>query len=419
MSPLRKSCLRLATPMPSPGLSEAPPKPKAVVFCDGDEEVFQADDWDRTPHEPSLKLSYSDILELKAIQRSLPRANQLPDPFCGKRAATYLNKVPINLLPLLPDSTCCSADVSADSSAYPSRVPSPNLPFAHSPSWASDVQPMVPVTMTRHPATAPTAATYYPPHLAHLRKVTPQPSQPKKIPFSFVPLLGDGKPSSEVEPPSSATPSHHTPTPLPAPSSSEPPPFFLLPPGRQRDTKQDFAKARSLFPTTPHSSDIVPSSPTIIRKRNVMMVNGMEIDLDDDPEPEPLELQREEESTDESAPPSNYSDSSAPHTETETSDTEDEEPASATPSPNGFARRLPRLSFSSQSSSSSQQSSWTEPSDNHPFPRIAGNSPLVSPTVHMASLPVGLCGEKKPSAEWNAGSRTGGGVRNGHVLQLA
>ncbi|KAF5316448.1 hypothetical protein D9619_006693 [Psilocybe cf. subviscida] len=104
-------------------------------------EFFVADEWDRTPTEPARKLSYHsgvgtvacssfvrffgtipdlaslrpllslirvplppDLLELKEIQRSLPRANQPSDDYIGRAAKCYLRAVPIGLLPLLPDS---------------------------------------------------------------------------------------------------------------------------------------------------------------------------------------------------------------------------------------------------------------------------------------------------------------------------
>ncbi|THU94564.1 hypothetical protein K435DRAFT_668225, partial [Dendrothele bispora CBS 962.96] len=101
---VRKGCLKASS---IPG---TPPTPislrKSVAFCaicDGLEEVHIADEWDRTATEPArTPLSYQDILELKAIQRTLPRAPQLPDLYTGKPASQYLSAVPIGLLPLLP-----------------------------------------------------------------------------------------------------------------------------------------------------------------------------------------------------------------------------------------------------------------------------------------------------------------------------
>ncbi|KAI0064036.1 hypothetical protein BV25DRAFT_1764627, partial [Artomyces pyxidatus] len=82
---------------------------KSVSFCSqAANEVFFADEWDRSPAEVTPRLTYKDMLELKEIQLSLPRAPQpsgdpdLPatDP-SGAPRAHYLRTVPIALLPLL------------------------------------------------------------------------------------------------------------------------------------------------------------------------------------------------------------------------------------------------------------------------------------------------------------------------------
>ncbi|KAG7100117.1 hypothetical protein E1B28_001897 [Marasmius oreades] len=96
----------------SKGSSGSSTPKKTVSWCSQEqtglgylENVYPVDDWDRTPMEPvRTPLSYKDILELKAIQRTLPHAQQLPDPFTGKPANQYLSNVPIGLLPLLPDT---------------------------------------------------------------------------------------------------------------------------------------------------------------------------------------------------------------------------------------------------------------------------------------------------------------------------
>ncbi|KAE9398498.1 hypothetical protein BT96DRAFT_788300, partial [Gymnopus androsaceus JB14] len=81
------------TPVTDGSLTPQSRARKHVCFCpeeDGLEEVFYADIWDRTPAEPARQLSYQDILELKAIQKTLPRAQQLPDLITGKPAHHYL-----------------------------------------------------------------------------------------------------------------------------------------------------------------------------------------------------------------------------------------------------------------------------------------------------------------------------------------
>ncbi|KAJ8094876.1 hypothetical protein PM082_010089 [Marasmius tenuissimus] len=97
-----KGCLKKTVTTSSPHNKSA-----HVSWCNKDdgglEHVHTADDWDRTAVQPARQpLSYGDILELKAIQRSLPRAEQPPDPFSGKPGTHYLSKVPIALLPLGP-----------------------------------------------------------------------------------------------------------------------------------------------------------------------------------------------------------------------------------------------------------------------------------------------------------------------------
>ena len=53
-----KGCLKQPSPVPSPG-PECPNARKCVAFeADGSEQVFFADEWDRTPMEPARKLSY-------------------------------------------------------------------------------------------------------------------------------------------------------------------------------------------------------------------------------------------------------------------------------------------------------------------------------------------------------------------------
>ncbi|KAJ8509506.1 hypothetical protein ONZ45_g8333 [Pleurotus djamor] len=76
---------------------------------------------------------YRDMLELKEIQRSLPIANQPFDPFTHKPAAQYLTTVPINLLPLLPE-TSPSPSPTCAGSATSSSSPSPASSLPHSPA---------------------------------------------------------------------------------------------------------------------------------------------------------------------------------------------------------------------------------------------------------------------------------------------
>ncbi|KAI0825714.1 hypothetical protein BC629DRAFT_17249 [Irpex lacteus] len=220
-----KSCLKLTPPLTpqsssyagtpcasgstSPALGASPlPTPscrKTVSFRDS-QEFFEADDWDRSPAPVAPKLGYQEILELKQIMKSLPRAPQystyrqqfttsspVPSsssaPFPVSRFATmpsatpskwknrdasrdvdreilpYLDSVPIQLLPLLP------------SSAEPSHPATPTAecsPQPHSTqSAAESIKP--PITQ---PIPIPTPMLTPPPSLASSADTSPRPSSP-------------------------------------------------------------------------------------------------------------------------------------------------------------------------------------------------------------------------------------------------
>ncbi|KAF8159911.1 hypothetical protein B0H34DRAFT_422786 [Crassisporium funariophilum] len=123
--------------LPSSGASSRPHSPsrshsghqrKCVMFGGAEgcvlETVYTADEWDRTPTEPARKLSYQDLLELKEIQRSLPRANQPADYLSGRPSRHFLKGVPIGLLPLV-DSPSASENASVSHSGASSGCQSP------------------------------------------------------------------------------------------------------------------------------------------------------------------------------------------------------------------------------------------------------------------------------------------------------
>ncbi|KIJ97665.1 hypothetical protein K443DRAFT_133768 [Laccaria amethystina LaAM-08-1] len=351
-----KGCLKWQhSPSPSPGI-EYTHSQKSVAFgAEICEQVYTADEWDRTPTEPARKLSYQDLLELKEIQRSLPHANQPADLLSGRAGSHYLSAVPINLLPLLAENNSSDSS-SQNSSSTPSPVSSPcpgTLNWSHFPP---------PPTTRQAPA-----AQWHPPHLAHLlpAKPTPQRQKPR---FAFLPLL-DTPPSSPFPSnPSSRSPSPslsldlHSDTdqsldpPTPsldgspasrASSCSPEPPSLRLPPPRTRTGGGD-----SYFPTFPSSAsderqqhqvpglpgihpavamtmatmrlhavpspNLVPPSPLSLgppssapglggemnmnivppkprKKRNFIVVNDIEIELDDDDDEEEEEKKEEEE----------------------------------------------------------------------------------------------------------------------------
>ncbi|KAH7885740.1 hypothetical protein F5I97DRAFT_1791318, partial [Phlebopus sp. FC_14] len=120
-----KSCLKSSpshsgacTPTSDDDSKGLPLMKKRVAFSEeGTEEVYEADEWDRTPADIAQRLSYEDVLELKMIQRELPRAEQPCDPLSSRPySSVFLAHVPIPLLPLNPVTV----------SASPSPTPSPS-----------------------------------------------------------------------------------------------------------------------------------------------------------------------------------------------------------------------------------------------------------------------------------------------------
>ncbi|KAF8889295.1 hypothetical protein BD779DRAFT_1671859 [Infundibulicybe gibba] len=339
-----KGCLK--SPALTPG-SEC--LRKCVAFgAEGSEEIHTADEWDRTPMEPARHLSYRDLLELKEIQRSLPRANQLSDPVSGKPASHFLSAVPIGLLPLLSEG---ESGGSRDSSVAPSPVTSPPSSSPATPNWGSpilrptDIQPLGSRFVTPQ---------WHPPHLAHLMPGKPV-AQRQKPRFAFVPLL-DTPPTSALSSPYPSNPPSRSPSPdLPAAtdhfqdpptpsltdasqdsspisrasSSSPEPSLFSLPPLRKAPSnhydsyfptyadERGFSSSRSSpvspgfptmkleaipspallppsplildaakqFPSNPPSKDVLFASKPI-RRRNFILVNDVEIELDADDDDE-------------------------------------------------------------------------------------------------------------------------------------
>ncbi|TBU41010.1 hypothetical protein BD309DRAFT_869119 [Dichomitus squalens] len=243
--PTLKSCLKLTPPI-TPDLSAAPSPctsgrtspslasdidsrcssagRKTVSFCGGNEleEIFFADEWDRTPAAVTPKLSYQDILELKQLRINLPYSPPPPPPrqpfttslpstakpaFPISRFATaashtpskwknrsepqrhdvdpailpYLDAVPIRLLPLLPQSSPEPEPPSDAPEPHP-QTPTPTAspearPTIQPPSEPPElriVEPAIPAPVQPTPSLSPSA-----------------PSQPrtKKPNFSFLPLL--------------------------------------------------------------------------------------------------------------------------------------------------------------------------------------------------------------------------------------
>ncbi|KAF8654640.1 hypothetical protein AX16_003493 [Volvariella volvacea WC 439] len=314
-----KGCLKLPSRSSSPG-TDCSTTRKCVAFgAEGTEEVFIADEWDRTPTEPARKLSYQDLLELKEIQRSLPFANQPPDPLTGKQGPQYLSNVPVPLLPLVAEN---------------STPTGPPLASRFSPS-NSPLKPW-----QQRSLHAPQPVRWCPPTPSFQSQNHTQQLPARKPKFTFLPLL-ETPPSSASSSPYASNPSTRTPSPdadaqsqdPPTPSltnasldssphsrasstSSPEPPFFQLPPRRYQHqdghmkshygseegyfppmnsfstTRFDSPnQGRSRFATFPppcsFGKSSAASTPTATptkpkRRRNVIMINDMEIELDDD-----------------------------------------------------------------------------------------------------------------------------------------
>jgi len=150
----------------------------------------------------------SDFLELREIQRSLPKASQIRDP-ARRPVPEYLCNVPVGLLPLLPDSSAVgSAPSSAPASPQsPTSPPFPNPRLLPTGQQASQDQPRT--------------------YLTHLSAAAPAPRRPKPS-FTFLPLLDTCTTSDSPSAPCSSPmdsqddESHDPPTPsltLDSPSS--------------------------------------------------------------------------------------------------------------------------------------------------------------------------------------------------------
>ncbi|KAH6887215.1 hypothetical protein BKA70DRAFT_97069 [Coprinopsis sp. MPI-PUGE-AT-0042] len=274
-----------------------------------------ADEWDRTPTEPARNLSYQDLLELKEIQRTLPRADQPADALTGRSGSHYLKKVPIGLLPLLPDSPSGEQQTSpTESRSRPTSSPM-------SSSWAS-FRPNsgnCPLPATPPSVGAPYRSnlSHHPSNLSHLPQATRAEAKPKSR-FAFLPLL-DGSPHGSRSRSPSPSPSDSGPptpslsnaslesSPLSRASSCSPePPFMQLPPpqykpnlepnsypsispslGNMRLSSNPYPPY-GFAPSRPQLTRFVPPPPPAptpkpaAKKKNVMYINGIEIDLDDD-----------------------------------------------------------------------------------------------------------------------------------------
>ena len=248
--PRIKSCLKSS---PSHSGASTPSSDDSALFGskkhvafreDGTEEVYEADEWDRTPAEIQ-RLSYEyvtrlfsplthsldsrDVLELKMLQRELPRAEQPIDALSSKPFANvFLSHVPIPLLPLNPTTICASQSTPPNMTSPPSLTTTPARDRNPPPlcfSASSICSPPPPIEYRRSPPKSLPDQHVIRPHNipvppppVPLRRITypPAPSTtqtqskikstlPPKRTFSFVPLLDDSSHCRPTSTPASST----------------------------------------------------------------------------------------------------------------------------------------------------------------------------------------------------------------------
>ncbi|EMD38976.1 hypothetical protein CERSUDRAFT_112689 [Gelatoporia subvermispora B] len=238
------------------GSCERPLLRKTVSFCDEElEEVYFADEWDRSPAPVTPKLSYQDVLELKQLRLSLPRAPPPPtyrEPFttstpgpsthtpyplsrlaaqpsltpsrwknrsqntsCDPEILPYLDAVPIRLLPLLDSQedaapmsqpqTVSQPDNQSQSGSQHQTRPEPAMstpalsPRPENPKSAA--QPPTPHSPPTPPLTPPTSSPSMP--AKALSNSEPQSSAP---PPPIIEVRSPSGTTSAPAPPSPPTP---------------------------------------------------------------------------------------------------------------------------------------------------------------------------------------------------------------------
>lgn len=155
-----------------------------------------------------------DILELKAIQRSLPIARQMPDPLSRRPQTQYLQKVRIGLLPMYDNNEGELSNSVTVPPIYPSNVSEPAFDLPPVPSRSPSILSHVPSALSQPPVTAaevsPPAAVSPPNNIYSVR---PRPG------FTFLPLMDTPPAPAPAAPTIPSTPT--TPALPPAPPSSD------------------------------------------------------------------------------------------------------------------------------------------------------------------------------------------------------
>ncbi|PPQ97865.1 hypothetical protein CVT26_013034 [Gymnopilus dilepis] len=300
-----KGCLKFPSPLPTPGVegrssfysnpnssttstastssdSHTAHKKTVAFGAEGTEEIYVADEWDRTPTEPARKLSYQDLLELREIQRSLPHAEQPYDIMNGRRTRHYLSAVPIALVPLLAeddnsasngdldddvDEVCSSRSSSQTSSGATS--PATGSPRSGSPTrWGSSASnpssTATPTTPTSSYSPSPLAKTHYSWTDAD---VDDSDSTPSSTTSAWSINFKRQTPSSSTS--SSRTPSPHSPLSRPQPPPSTTPTRSSPSPSNRTSPLQkpisyphymsSKAPGTSAYRPPPHLAHLVPT----------------------------------------------------------------------------------------------------------------------------------------------------------------
>ncbi|THH15746.1 hypothetical protein EW146_g4788 [Bondarzewia mesenterica] len=272
---------------------------KCVAFCARNcNQVFVADEWDRSPAEMTPRLSYEDMLELKQIQLALPRATQPPDPeLPSDRPATpqYLSRVPLGLLPLLPQSASLTPQSSSPQSSpttnppakfstspvqlgrpatqYLSRVPLGLVPLLPQSASSLESTPHSPPSSTSELQSppAPVSPSTFPPSLAEIAIATAHPPSPPKTPPGSSPSSEEDS-SLAPSPSTSSVTSPQSPfsrkfhilplieTPVDTPSESPSPSLPSSPPPVDESVLTNFITTTS--PSSEPDSDVPDTSHT-------------------------------------------------------------------------------------------------------------------------------------------------------------
>ncbi|KAI0793839.1 hypothetical protein C8Q74DRAFT_1215322 [Fomes fomentarius] len=255
---------------------------KTVSFCSDDEleEVFWADEWDRSPAAVTPKLSYQFASTASHTPSKWKNRSEPQRPGIDPDILPYLDAVPIRLLPLLPQSLAQSEPPAAPDPhpQTPTPTASPETrPTIKPPSEPPElrIEPPVPTVASPPPSTAPRKPNFSflpllpvqdPPPIPVIISSAPTPPR-RKLNMTFLPVnaIPEAQSPSSIQDVSVNTSSMPVPSgvvmwagaPLPSSSSSvtgtDPSPDA----GQLTSTTSE-SDLKSLTPTTSTTSDVSP-----------------------------------------------------------------------------------------------------------------------------------------------------------------